>query len=136
MAEPAMPRASPAIGGRTARDIAASVEARIRDGDLPPGARLPTIRGLAAAAGVSPMTVTTAYRELRRRGLVSAAGRRGTRVSEQPPLPVTAAPLVPPGSRDLATGNPDPELLPSLVPALARFAARPRAHPYVSKLSS
>src|SRR5918912_4463806 len=136
MAEPAMPSSAPSISGCTAREIAASVEARIREGELAPGARLPTIRELAAAAGVSPMTVTTAYRELRRRGLVSAAGRRGTRVSEQPPLPVTAAPLVPPGSRDLATGNPDPDLLPSPAPALARFAARPRAHPYVSKLSS
>jgi DNA-binding transcriptional MocR family regulator len=134
MAEPAMPSSAPAIHGRSAREIAASVEACIRDGELRPGARLPTIRDLAVAAGVSPMTVTTAYRELRRRGLVSAAGRRGTRVSERPPLPVTTAPLVPLGSRDLATGNPDPELLPSLAPALAPLAPRPRAHPYVSKL--
>src|SRR2546423_12614444 len=132
MAEPVM-RPS-AIQGRTAREIATSVEARIREGELRPGERLPTIRDLAAAAGVSPMTVTTAYRELRRRGLVSAAGRHGTRVSEQPPLPVSTAPLVPPGSRDLATGNPNPELLPSLAPALAHFASRPRAHPFVSKL--
>jgi DNA-binding transcriptional MocR family regulator len=134
MAERAMRQSGHPIHGRTAREIAASVEAGIRDGGLRPGARLPTIRGLAAAAGVSPMTVTTAYRELRRRGLVSAAGRRGTRVSERPPLPVTTAPLVPLGSRDLATGNPDPEFLPSLAPALAPFGPRPRAHPYVSKL--
>jgi DNA-binding transcriptional MocR family regulator len=71
---------------------------------------------------------------LRRRGLVRAAGRHGTRVSERPPLPVSTAPLVPPGSRDLATGNPDPELLPSLGTALAHFASLPRAHPYISKL--
>ncbi len=122
------------VSGRTAREIAASIEARIRDGALRPGARLPTIRDLAAGAGVSPMTVTTAYRELRRRGLISSAGRRGTRVSEQPPLPVSAAPFVPPGSRDLATGNPDPELLPLVTTALARFPPRPRAHPYAGKL--
>lgn len=134
MAEPARRPSVPVITGRTARELAASVEARIRDGELPPGTRLPTIRDLAAAAGVSPMTVTTAYRELRRRGLVSAAGRRGTRVSEQPPLPVSTAPLVPPGSRDLATGNPDPELLPPITSALTSFGARPRAHPYVNKL--
>ena len=129
MAEPATRPSAPAIHGRTARELAASVEARIRDGELAPGARLPTIRDLAATVGVSPMTVTTAYRELRRRGLVSAAGRRGTRVSEQPPLPVSVAPLVPPGSRDLATGNPDPELLPPVASALERFAARPRPGP-------
>jgi DNA-binding transcriptional MocR family regulator len=123
-----------AISGRTAREIARSVEARIRDSDLPPGTRLPTIRQLAVETGVSPMTVSSAYRELSRRGLVTAAGRRGTRVSERPPLPVTAAPLVPPGSRDLATGNPDPELLPPIASALTRLASRTRAHPYASKL--
>src|ERR1044072_2782624 len=105
MAEPAVRPSGPAIQGRTAREIATSVEARIRDGELRPGERLPTIRDLAAAAGISPMTVTTAYRELRRRGLVSGAGRRGTRVSEQPPLPVLVAPLVPAGRRDSGTGE-------------------------------
>jgi len=122
------------ISGRTARELATSIEARIREGDLAPGAQLPTIRGLAAEVGISPMTVGTAYRELRRRGLVSAAGRHGTRVSQQPPLPVSSTPVVPPGARDLATGNPDPELLPDLAAALAHFDARARAHPLNNKL--
>src|SRR5919197_6069418 len=138
MDEPAVRRAGegcdPAITGRTAREIATTIEVRIRDGELRPGTRLPTIRNLASEAGLSPMTVATAYRELRRRGLVSSAGRRGTRVSEQPPLPVSAAPLVPPGSRDLATGNPDSELLPSLEGALSHLEPRARVHPYASKL--
>jgi DNA-binding transcriptional MocR family regulator len=126
--------AAPSIGGRTARAIAASVEAQIRDGELRPGVRLPTIRGLATDLRVSPMTVATAYHELRRRGLVTSAGRRGTRVSEQPPLPVSSMPVVPPGARDLATGNPDPELLPPLTGALARFDPRPRIQPSNNKL--
>jgi DNA-binding transcriptional MocR family regulator len=123
-----------AISGRTAAAIAANVESRIRDGQLRPGARLPTIRSLASDLGVSPMTVATAYRELRRRGLVSAAGRRGTRVSKQPPLPVSYRPVVPPGTRDLATGNPDPELLPPLADVLARLDSGPRVHPMSNKL--
>jgi DNA-binding transcriptional MocR family regulator len=121
------------IEGRTAREIAGSVEKGIRDGQLRPGARLPTIRGLADELGVSAMTVATAYRELSRRGLVSSAGRRGTRVSEGPPLPVSYAPVVPPGARDLATGNPDPALLPPLDGALERLDRRPRVHPFSNK---
>jgi DNA-binding transcriptional MocR family regulator len=125
--------AAPAIGGQTARAIAASIETRVRGGELRPGMRLPTIRSLAGELGVSPMTVASAYRELRRRGLISSAGRRGTRVSERPPLPVGSTPVVPAGARDLATGNPDPELLPSLVAALGRLDSRPRAHPLTNK---
>jgi DNA-binding transcriptional MocR family regulator len=126
--------AAATIAGRTARAIADSVEAKVRDGELRPGARLPTIRNLATDLSVNPMTVATAYRELRRRGLVTSAGRRGTRVSERPPLPVSYAPVVPPGARDLATGNPDPELLPPLAAALARLDAGPRAHPFANKI--
>ncbi|HMJ01224.1 MAG TPA: aminotransferase class I/II-fold pyridoxal phosphate-dependent enzyme [Gaiellaceae bacterium] len=132
-----MPRTSApaaAIAGRTARAIASSIEAQIRDGGLRPGVRLPTIRSLATDLGVSPMTVASAYRELSRRGLLNSAGRRGTSVSDGPPLPVGSAPLVPTGARDLTTGNPDPELLPQLAPALAKVEPRPRAHPNTNKL--
>jgi DNA-binding transcriptional MocR family regulator len=122
------------FAGRTARELATSIEAAIRDDELRPGARLPTIRSLAAEVGVSPMTVATAYRELRRRGLISSAGRRGTHVAEQPPLPVSSIPVVPPGARDLATGNPDPELLPPLTEAISRFDSRPPVHPFDNKL--
>jgi DNA-binding transcriptional MocR family regulator len=122
------------IGGTTGSQIAASVEAAIRDGRLTPGGQLPPIRGLAAARGVSPMTVASAYRELRRRGLVVAAGRRGTRVADRPPLPVRTRIFVPPGARDLASGNPDPELLPPLSDALARIDTSPRLYLEEGKL--
>ena len=121
------------ITGSTASAIASSVEAAIRENALAPGRQLPTIRALAAELGVSPMTVASAYRELRRRGLLTTAGRRGTRVSARPPLPVTTAPLVPVGARDLATGNPDPGLLPAAAAALADLDSRPRAQPESSK---
>ena len=123
-----------AIRGTTASEIAASVEAAIRDGQLTPGAQLPPIRGLAATLGISPMTAASAYRELRRRGLLVAAGRRGTRVAERPPLPVRTRIFVPPGARDLASGNPDPELLPPLDDALARIDTAPRLYLAEGKL--
>jgi DNA-binding transcriptional MocR family regulator len=91
------------------------VESGIRDGRLTPGAALPPVRGLAADLGVSPATVAAAYRALRDRGLVETAGRGGTRVRSRPPVAVRSArPVVPPGTLDLASGAPDPALLPSL----------------------
>jgi DNA-binding transcriptional MocR family regulator len=69
---------------------------------------------------VSPATVAAAYRMLKQRGLVSANRRRGTVVTIEPPLRVRGSRPLPPNTRDLAGGNPDPALLPPLAPALAR----------------
>jgi DNA-binding transcriptional MocR family regulator len=115
------------IRGTTAREIAHSAEAAIREGLLDTGDALPTVRALAGRLGTSPATVGAAYRILRERGLVLADGRRGTRVAPRPALrtPTQAGPPDeprenPPGVRDLAIGLPDPALLPPMAPALAR----------------
>jgi DNA-binding transcriptional MocR family regulator len=103
------------------------VERAVFTGRLTPGARLPTVRGLAGSLGVSPATVNAAYQGLRDRGVVTADGRRGTVVAHRPPLP--HAPLsVPAGSVDLASGDPDPALLPDVRPVLARLAYQPRGY--------
>src|SRR6185437_1938767 len=99
-----------------------AVEAAIASGQLAPGARLTPIRELAEQLDVSPATVAAAYRRRKQRGLVKSNGRGATTVAMQPPLRVRRARPLPPDVRDLASGNPDPELLPPLAPALARIS--------------
>ena len=73
--------------------------------------QLPTIRELAAALQVSPVTVAAAYRLLRTRGLAVGHGRRGTRLRaalRPHNLPRCDRPSIAEGVVDLATGNPDP----------------------------
>jgi DNA-binding transcriptional MocR family regulator len=107
------------VSGRTAASIAASLEQHLHAGRKGTGDALPTVRALAATLNVSPATVAAAYKLLRARGLVAGRGRRGTRVAAGP---IAHAQMpsrpVPDGVVDLATGNPDPALLPPVGPAL------------------
>ncbi|CAJ3802267.1 GntR family transcriptional regulator [Burkholderia pseudomallei] len=59
-----------------------TLAADIRSGRLPPGARLPTHRKLAAAEGLALVTATRVYAELEAMGLVSGETGRGTFVRE------------------------------------------------------
>ena len=105
------------VSGSTAASISGSIERGIVAGDYAWGAALPAVRVLAGDLGVSPATVARAYRELRRRGMVEADGRRGTRVRSRPAAasPRSALrPPVPPGVLDLSAGEPDTRLLPPL----------------------
>jgi DNA-binding transcriptional MocR family regulator len=106
------------LQGKTAAEITESLELAIDHGRVRPGDRLPTVRGLASELGVSPVTVATAYRSLRQRGLVIGEGRRGTRVRAGTGTPYLTLTPVPEGVRNLALGNPDPEFVPSLARGL------------------
>jgi DNA-binding transcriptional regulator YhcF (GntR family) len=53
----------------------------VADGGLAAGARLPTVRQLAADLGLAANTVARAYRELEADGVISTHGRRGTFVN-------------------------------------------------------
>jgi DNA-binding transcriptional MocR family regulator len=106
--------------GAGAATISAAIEAEIADGRLRPETKLPPVRELAATLEVSPATVAAAYRSLKQRGFVLAERARGTIVAPVPPVRVKRVGLLPPGVRDLSSGNPDPGLLPSLSDALAR----------------
>lgn len=110
------------ISGEGAAEIAASIERGIAGGELRPGSPLPAVRALAAELGVSPTTVAAAFKSLRARGLVVTRARSGAQVSWRPPVAGSLlGAKVPAGARDLASGNPDPELLPDLRPVLARL---------------
>ena len=118
------------LNGRTATEIAGSVETAVRSGTVLPGETLPPVRSLAADLDVSPGTVASAYKLLRQRGVVHTAGRHGTKVRGRPPLGARAAKQlpVPPGVTDLAAGGPDPRLLPAFGPRLARIKPDPSGY--------
>lgn len=63
------------------QQICDDIVARIEAGDLAVGARLPSVRGLAAELGIAPGTVAKAYTELEAAGVVEAKGRAGTQVA-------------------------------------------------------
>ncbi|HIG24945.1 MAG TPA: aminotransferase class I/II-fold pyridoxal phosphate-dependent enzyme [Acidimicrobiia bacterium] len=104
--------------------IAAAVGRLISSGEVSGNDRLPTVRSVAQALGISPSTVTDAWRRLQHAGLVTTDGRRGTfvRSRRQPDDPgrFWQVPVDPDTYQwDLSTGTPDPKLLPSLETALA-----------------
>jgi DNA-binding transcriptional regulator YhcF (GntR family) len=68
-------------------------------GTMKPGTQLPTIRQLASDLGLAKGTVSKAYDELLRAGVVVSDGRRGTRVAEEPGLHRTKAEV----TRELAS---------------------------------
>ena len=65
--------------------IAEALSGDVRSGRLQPGDRLPTHRDLAYRLGVTVGTVTRAYAEAARRGLVDGEVGRGTYVRDPKP---------------------------------------------------
>ena len=115
------------ISGKTAVNIARSVESAVTSGKIGAGEQLPSVRDLARHLGVAGATVSAAYRILQERGVTLAFGRRGTRV--RPSAPAAPAPPPPPrGVRDLVAGNPDRELLPDPKRHLRKLKVRRRLY--------
>jgi DNA-binding transcriptional MocR family regulator len=104
--------------GHDVESLVSDIEIAVRNGKLSGGERLPAIRELATSLGISPTTVSTAYRTLQLRGVVQGDGRRGTVVNATPRPRDLPEPELPENTRDLSHGNPDPELLPDLHPLL------------------
>ena len=82
--------------------IGEQVAALVQTGVLAPGARLPTIRQLAADLGVATGTVARAYRELEVAGVIASNGRHGTSVALHPAPPAVGPPEVVQAARRFA----------------------------------
>jgi DNA-binding transcriptional MocR family regulator len=124
------------VEDRSAKGIALAVSAGIDRGVLTPGERLPPIRRVARDLQVAPATISAAWSQLARAGLIETDGRRGTRVREASvgPRRYRRALDSPAGYRvDLSTGLPDPRLLPDLHAAMKRVPRDDQAHSYLEE---
>jgi DNA-binding transcriptional MocR family regulator len=95
---PWSPRIEPGSGPKYLV-IAEALASDIRTGLLKPGDRLPPHRLLAKELGVDLTTVTRAFNEARRQGLIEANTGRGSFVRAptaplQPPQPISPSPLI------------------------------------------
>lgn len=68
-------------GEPAAQQIVENIWLAVVDGSLETGERLPTVRQMAIALGVSPGTVERAYGQLEKRGVVASRRGEGTFVS-------------------------------------------------------
>lgn len=102
------------IHGSTAAAIVASVRDQVSTGDLGEGAVLPPVRALAEQLGVNRNTVAAAYRSLVSAGIAQTRRRGGTIIAGLPALPRDGTTHDQLDLVDLASGNPDPALLPTL----------------------
>lgn len=117
--QPEVARIAAATDDRSAAGIAAAVNRLIKSGELPAGSRLPTVRTLATALGISPTTVNEAWRSLIRIGSVRTHGRNGSFVTDGghagwPSRFWRIAGTAGEFAIDLSAGVPDPALLPPL----------------------
>lgn len=101
------------VADPTAQSIASTVARLMREGAIRDGARLPTVRELAAVFHVSPGTISQAWALLRKRGLAHGRGKAGVVVSTSWPGEPRGGPAMHAGARDLRYITPDPALLPS-----------------------
>ncbi|MBO9127119.1 MULTISPECIES: aminotransferase-like domain-containing protein [unclassified Rhizobium] len=122
------------ITDRTIRGIALETSALIRGGALPVGTKLPAIRDLAFALGISPATISEAWSELRRQKIISGRGRNGTWVSGDrfvaKPERLASSGNYGEDVLNLTAAVPDVTLLPKLETAMAYGASAENLNSY------
>src|SRR3954469_5570204 len=89
--------------------VAERITSLVEHGQLPAGARLPSIRKLAKLVGASPFTVVDAYDRLVARGVIESRAGRGFFVTRRPVTPslpvIEVAPDVNSGAVALASAS-------------------------------
>jgi GntR family transcriptional regulator len=75
----------PSTGDPLSHQLVEQVWLEVIEGTLSTGERLPTVRQLAIALGISPRSVERAYLELERLGVLSTRAGEGSFVSLSPP---------------------------------------------------
>jgi DNA-binding transcriptional MocR family regulator len=98
----------------------------VSGGQLRSGARLPTVRTTASRLGVSPATVSEAWKRLIDAGLIETRGRAGSFVTLEsrsgPTRSRRMGSYSDPFAQALASGSPDPTLMPSIHSAVGKVA--------------
>ncbi|MGV0849644.1 GntR family transcriptional regulator [Mycolicibacterium phlei] len=84
-------RIDPHASGALFDQLRSQIIEAVRDGRLPPGTRLPTVRDLAGQLGLAVNTVARAYRELESAGIVETRGRFGTFIARADPADAAMA---------------------------------------------
>lgn len=114
------PALRPGTGVAQYLQLASLLRHRIAQGELAPGARLPTVAEMAAEHGIARVTVRQAYAVLVQESLITSRRGQGTRVSERPAAMNASlrAAINDPGTRELqirildeAAGVPLPDTL-------------------------
>lgn len=101
-----------------------ALSARIYDGELRPGQRLPGLRELADASGLNVNTVRSVYQRLEQRGLVESRQGSGTFVASTLPRTSALGTIVADAAREAEAIGVDPREV-----AAALYVAMPREAP-------
>jgi GntR family transcriptional regulator len=101
-----------------------ALSARIYDGELRPGQRLPGLREMAAASGLNVNTVRAVYQRLEQRGLIESQQGSGTFVTSTPRRPSAVGTIVADAAREAEATGVDPREV-----AAALYVAMPRDVP-------
>jgi DNA-binding transcriptional regulator YhcF (GntR family) len=101
-----------------------ALSARIYDGELRPGQRLPGLRELAQESGLNVNTVRAVYQRLEQRGLIESRQGSGTFVASTPRRPSAVGTIVADAAREAEAIGVDPREV-----AAALYVAMPQDAP-------